>query len=164
MGYQRAGKPATPPCTWVSHLNAIQRTVYPITPISSSSAVKNLEMVAWLLDHGADPNRQCSIDLTPLSYAVADAPTHIIQTLLKCGGDVQKGELLQHAIDRQADVVEVLTLLIQNGAPLDRTMYQNHHWSWRLFLVSGLGTPLHTAANRGNMDAVRFLFSQGGRH
>jgi ankyrin repeat protein len=117
-------------------------------------------MLAWLLEHGADPNRQCSIDLTPLSYVVADALIHIIQTLLKCGGAVQKGELLQHAIDRQADVVEVPTLLIQNGAPLDRTVYPNHHWSWWLFLVSGLGTPLHTAAKLGNMDAVRFLFSQ----
>ena len=83
-------------------------------------------MVAWLLDHGADPSRQCSIDLTPLCNA---APIHIIQTLLECGGDVHKEELLQYAIDRQANVVEVLTRLIQNGAPLDRTMYQNHHWS-----------------------------------
>lgn len=35
-------------------------------------------MVAWLLDHGADPNRQYVIDLTPLSLAVESAPISVI--------------------------------------------------------------------------------------
>lgn len=117
-------------------------------------------MAIWFLDHVADPNRQCSIDVTPLSMAVANAPFSIIQTLFGRGGDVQNGELLQHALDRQADVVDVLAFLLEKGASLNKTMYQDHPWAWRIFLFSGLGTPLHKAAKLGKLDAVEFLLSQ----
>ena len=83
-------------------------------------------MTIWFHEHGADPNRQCSIDVTPLSMAVANAPIHIIQILFDRGGDAKEGELLQHALDRQADVVEVLGLLLEKGAPLNKVMYQDH--------------------------------------
>ena len=57
-------------------------------------------MTLWLLDHGADPNKQCSIDLTPLSYAVEQASPPTVKLLLDRGGDVHKGQLLHHAVDR----------------------------------------------------------------
>lgn len=57
-------------------------------------------MALWLLDYGADPNKQCSIDLTPLSYAVEQASLPTVKQLLDRGGDVHKGQLLHHAVER----------------------------------------------------------------
>ena len=118
-------------------------------------------MTIWLLDHGADPNKQCSIDLTPISYAVERASLSTISLILNRGGDVHKGELLQHAIERRTDVVDVLDLLLERGAPLNSKMYEKHYFSWSLYHFMCLGTALHKAAELGKLDVVRFLISRG---
>lgn len=128
---------------------------------SFSNAIEDEEMTAWLLDHGADPNRQCAIDLTPLSYAIESAPISIISLMFSRGGDVNKGQLLHHAIARRSENIEVLRLLIGKGAPINTTMYQDHYPSWRLFYFMGLGTALHKAAELGKVDVVRYLISEG---
>lgn len=118
-------------------------------------------MMLWLLGQGADPNQKCRIDLTPLSYAVHYAPISNIELLLSRGGDTQQGQLLFHALDREAEVIEVLALLLKEGAPLNATMYQNHPFSWSLYAFMGLGTVLHKAAELGKVEAVRFLLREG---
>jgi ankyrin repeat protein len=118
-------------------------------------------MTAWLLDHGADPNRQCVIDLTPLSLAVESAPTSVIQLMLNRGGDARKGQLLHHAIERHSDKIAVLRLLIENGADINSTMYEDHYPSRALFCFMDLGTALHKAAELGKVDVVRYLISEG---
>lgn len=117
-------------------------------------------MTAWLLDHGADPNRQCAIDLTPLSYAVESAPISIISLLLNHGGDIQKSQLLHHAINRQSETIELLSLLLGKGAAINATI-KDHYPSWRLYYFMGLGTVLHRASELGKVDIVRYLISQG---
>jgi ankyrin repeat protein len=118
-------------------------------------------MTLWLLDHGADPNKQCSIDITPLSYAVEQASLSTVKLLLDRGGDVHKGQLLHHAVERQTDTIEVLGMLLETGAPLNSKMYENHYLSWRLFYFMDLGTALHKAAELGKADVVRYLVNQG---
>lgn len=117
-------------------------------------------MTTWLLDHEADPNRQCVIDLTPLSLAVESAPISVIHLILSRGGNVQKGQLLHHAIERQSDTIEVLKLLIEKGAPINATVHEDYP-SWALFQFMGLGTPLHRASELGKVDVVRYLLSKG---
>lgn len=126
-----------------------------------SYAVDDDEMTLWLLDHGADPNKQCSIDLTPLSYAVEQASLPTVKLLLDRGGDVHKGQLLHHAVERQTDTIEVLGMLLKRGAPLNSKMYENHYSSWRLYYFMGLGTALHKAAELGKADVLRYLLDQG---
>lgn len=118
-------------------------------------------MVAWLLDHGADPNQQCVIDLTPFSLAIESAPISIIQLMLSRGGDTRKGQLLHYAIERPSDSIAVLNLLIVNGADINATMYEDHYPSRALFSFMGLGTALHKAAELGKVDTVRYLVSKG---
>ncbi|GES59634.1 ankyrin repeat protein [Aspergillus terreus] len=84
-----------------------------LRPPALGYAVDDEEMTLWLLDHGADPNKQCSIDLTPLSYAVEQAPLSTVKLLLDRGGDVHKGQLLHHAVERQTDTIEVLGMLLE---------------------------------------------------
>lgn len=117
-------------------------------------------MTNWLLDHEADPNRQGVIDLTPLSLAVESAPVSVIHLMLSRGGNVQKGQLLHHAVERQVDTIEVLKLLVEKGAPLNATVYDDYP-SWALFHFMGLGTPLHRASELGKADVVRYLISKG---
>ena len=118
-------------------------------------------MMLWLLGHGADPNQRCLIDLTPFSYAVHYAPISNIKLLLGSGGDTKQGQLLFHALERETEIIEVLSLLLREGAPLNATMYQNHYPSWALYSFMGLGTILHKATELGKVDVVRFLVREG---
>ncbi|KAJ9490528.1 hypothetical protein VN97_g2710 [Penicillium thymicola] len=124
-------------------------------------AIADEEMAAWLLDHGADPNRQCVIGLTPLSFAVERAPISVIQLMLSRGGDARKGQLLHHAIEGHSDNIATLWLLIGNGADINSTMYEDHYPSRALFCFMALGTALHKAAELGKVDVVRYLVNEG---
>ncbi|KAJ5702733.1 hypothetical protein N7488_010281 [Penicillium malachiteum] len=139
----------------------INQPMSELRPPVLGSKIENEEITAFLLDHGADPNKDCGIDLTPLSYAVQSAPISVINLMLNLGGDVKKGQLLHHAIERRSETIEVLKMLIENGAPINATMYQDHYPSWRLFYFMGLGTPLHKATELGKVDVVRYLLSEG---
>ncbi|RAK97424.1 ankyrin repeat domain-containing protein [Aspergillus ibericus CBS 121593] len=132
-----------------------------LKPPALGYAMDDYEMTLWLLDHGADPNKQCSIDLTPLSHAVEQASLATIQLLLDRGGDVHQGQLLHHAVARPTDTIKVLAMLLERGAPLNSTMYEKHYASWRLYYFMGLGTALHKAAELGKADVVRYLVDQG---
>jgi ankyrin repeat protein len=118
------------------------------------------EMASWLLEHGANPNARCEVDCTPLSYAVRNASLNVIELLLNCGGDVQKGQLLQHAVSRDEDAEDVISLLIERGAPLNATMYQDGQTLNRFFPMS-LGTALHVATEQENTNAIRLLIRLG---
>ncbi|SPQ23414.1 49c22cb9-5628-4943-804e-7c10fbec3dec [Thermothielavioides terrestris] len=59
------------------------------------------------------------------------------------------------------DVVTVLGMLLDRGAPLNAVMYANHAGSWRMYFFLERGTPLHKAATIGNAEAVRFLLDRG---
>lgn len=126
-----------------------------------SFAVEDEDMTNWLLDHGADPNRQSLIEVTPLSFAVEDASIRVINLMLDRGGDIQKGKLLHRAVCRKSENIEVLQLLIDRGAPLNMTMFENDPCSYALYYFMGLGTALHKAAELGKVDVVRYLLSQG---
>ncbi|KAJ5399233.1 hypothetical protein N7465_009722, partial [Penicillium sp. CMV-2018d] len=125
-----------------------------------SNALDDLEMTTWLLDHGADPNRRCNIDCTPLSYAVEHAALPIVSLLLNRGGDVTKGQVLHHAVARDSDAMEVLKLLIAQGAPINGIMYQNHQPSWDMYFFMG-ETPLHKAVFFRKIDVIHYLLREG---
>lgn len=118
-------------------------------------------MTHWLIDHGADLNQQCYDDLTPMSYAVEDATPSLIRALLDRGVDVHKGQLLPHALERKTDVVQVMTMLLDKGAPLNEIMYETHPPSSAMYFFMDHGTPLSKAVKLGLTDVVRFLLERG---
>lgn len=129
-------------------------------PRYDSNALDDPEMTTWLLDHGADPNRRCNIDFTPLSYAVEHASLPIVTLLLNRGGDVTTGQVLHHAVVRDSDAVEVLELLISKGAPINGIMYQDHQPSWDMYFFMG-ETPLHKAVFLRKIDVIHYLLGEG---
>lgn len=129
----------------------------------SSRAFPHRELVLWLLERGADLNtRPESTDITPLSYAVRLADPALLQELLERGGaDVLKGDVLHYAMKRETDVVAVLGMLLDKGAPLNVIEFDNHPGSFHLHFFLDRGTPLYNAAKVGNTEAVRFLLDRG---
>lgn len=130
--------------------------------ISSYAAMYNEGSTLWLLDRGADPNRRCHIDTTPLSWAAQWGTVRTIKVMLDdYDGDVHTGQLLHYAVRRKVESVEVLELLLDRGARINQTMYENHDWSRRFHFWMPLGTALHEAARVDNVRAARYLLSRG---
>ena len=124
--------------------------------------IEDAELVTWFLSHGADPNSRCELDITPLSYAVQSATFDVIKMLFAHGGSIHKGQLLHFAAGRQLpDRLEVVTYLVNKGAPINDIMYQHDQGSIDLQFGVGLVTPLHGAASNGYLDVVQLLVEHG---
>ncbi|RLM00455.1 hypothetical protein CFD26_106099 [Aspergillus turcosus] len=130
-------------------------------PPALAFVVQDWDITNWFLDHGANPNAACRLDLTPMSFAVQRAPLQTIRLLFDRGGDIARGQLVHHAIERDNNVIEVLQLLLQKDVSLNARMYENHPPSWNLQWFKGLGTALHRAAELGKVDVVCYLIQEG---
>lgn len=126
-------------------------------------AGKDVDLTAWFLAHGADPNASCMLGLTPLTFAIRDADLSIIEMLFAHGGDVQQGYLLHAAVSRERDNSAILEYLIQKGAPVNAVQFYNRPGIYRMQETFGSGTALHDAAAAGRDDVLRVLISYGAR-
>ena len=125
-------------------------------------AIKDIKLILWFLSHGANPNATCGLDITPLSIAVRDAPFENIRILFDHGGSIEHGQLLHFAVVRGLpDRIEVLDYLLDKGASINSLMYENSADSYEQERLSGLGTPLHSAAAMGRLDMVDILLLRG---
>ncbi|KAF7131024.1 hypothetical protein CNMCM5793_003959 [Aspergillus hiratsukae] len=163
-----------------SHISAVEKRQYdfldlflehgyninePINWTTPSVLIRSFDderLCKWLLEHGADPNAQCLLDLTPLSVAVQLAPFTIIKLLFEHGGSIKHGQLLHYAVRRDRDdYLYVLAFLLDKGPRVNQVMYDNHPVSYEHQKPFGIGTPLHEAAAMGKMDVVDLLISRG---
>jgi ankyrin repeat protein len=121
------------------------------------------EMAVWLLDHGADLNRTCDLDLTPMSFAMADAPLAMIGTLFSRGGNIRNGQLIHHAVLREGpDASELVRKLVEeHKAPFGEVKYEKDSESFFKRSGFGLGTALHRAAEFNKREIVEYLLSKG---
>ena len=118
-------------------------------------------MTLWLLDEGADPNQEDSFGANPMSAAVQHAPIKVVKLLLDRGADLQRGKLVHHALDRKEDVIEMIDLLVERGAPLNSIMYEPGTYAWKFYFWMGAGTPLQKAVELGRTDLVNYLLRKG---
>ena len=124
-------------------------------------------LTRWFLDHGADPNAQTRLCITPISKALMSASFDIITLLFDQGrpDSIQHGQLLHHIVHRQKnDRLQVLDYLFAKGA-LDQLNRIKYHDCPSLYeeenLIVGCGTPLHEAANSGRLDVVKSFVARG---
>ena len=118
-------------------------------------------MTNWLLDHGSDPNSRCDLDSTPTSYAMYEASQEISKMVFLRGAQ-HNGQLLPHAVlTKKPDALELVRWLLGLGAPINHVKYENDPKSYAKRQLVGLGTPLHRAAESGNVEVVGYLLSVG---
>jgi ankyrin repeat protein len=60
-----------------------------------------------------------------------------------------------------ADRLEVLKFLLNRGLPINNIMYQDRLEDYYQNMYSGIGTPLHFAAEKGLLNSVKFLVKNG---
>jgi len=122
-----------------------------LTPLHQAILRKKPDLVALLLDAGADANAPDASNRTPLHMAVERADAALVKTLLARQADTTKRDRtgwtpLHHAAAKNQ--VEIARLLLDGGANPN--------------LLSELGgTPLHEAAAGASAEMVQLLLARG---
>lgn len=92
-----------------------------------------------------------------------DGSLSAINTLLDAGADVNKGNLLHCAVERDAPgaaIANIMSLLISRGARVDAIEFEDP-CAYQLRHAFSRGTPLHKACTVGNLEAAKVLLEHG---
>jgi ankyrin repeat protein len=85
-----------------------------------------------------------------------------IKLLLEHGTSIRYGQLLHFAMIRRSGVqLETIELLLHLGCPIDSIFFQDDSRSWLESSLTGKGTALFSAAERGYHEVVAYLLSRG---
>ena len=124
------------------------------TPLHRASE-GSVDVMRWLLDHGADPNAQTCYYYTPLFYAIMHLEA--VQVLIEHNADVNmqidNGETPLYNIftrGRSENIADIMQRLLKHGA--DPNIRNNAD-----------STPLHQASSHGWLEAVQLLLSYGAK-
>ena len=138
--------------TMGSRINVRDKSRDGMSPLHAAVETGNLEIVEYLLAHGAKTNIRDYDKLTPLMMMDEDATPELFQLLVRYGAklnllDKQKNNILHHLATRPVDA-GVIKLVATYGVP-----------------VNGLNkegkTPLMLAVENGMDDHVRALIENG---
>ena len=127
------------------------------TPLYAASFDGHVDVMRWLLNHGADANTFCS-GFPPLIEAADKMHLDAVQVLLEHNANINSqniyGEtplywILSHCSSR-GKLMDMVRRLLEHGA--DPNICKNDHT-----------TPLHEASSQGLLEAARLLLSHGAR-
>ncbi|KAL7479292.1 hypothetical protein ACHAW6_005027 [Cyclotella cf. meneghiniana] len=120
------------------------------SPLHLASSEGHLEIVKYLLEHGARINRSDRWGNSPMDDAYRHKHFHVMEHLRNHGGTFGSTSQATNflAAAYEGDVHEVQTLYELGSVDIDAGDYDKR-------------TPLHIAASRGNADVVRFLCLSG---
>ena len=98
-----------------------------------------------------------------MSTAVEEGSFETMKLLLTNGADIQRGQLLHHAIARNLpDQLQILDWLITLGVPINRLRGDGDPTSWAMWqFYQRAETSLHQAAREGKAHVVAFLLARG---
>jgi ankyrin repeat protein len=155
-----------------------------VTPLQLASRNGHVEVVCFLLEHGADVTARDKTGLTPLHHASNNGQIEVIRILIKHGADVgaQNGNgqtpLHNASLSGQAGVVCILiehgaVLSVQNqygSTPLHDALRSRKAEVARILIDRGADvtvrevggwTPLHRASREGQLEVARMLIERG---
>ena len=136
--------------------------------------VHSPDLIRWFLAHGADVNLADSRGKggTALSTAIFTGADHECITLLMDEGkaDLQRGGLL-HAAAGRGEISMLKWLVEEKGIPIDQRQNEDNTAEGHSIngnatddstrVRKGSGSPLHNAAQRGKLGAVKYLLAKG---
>jgi ankyrin repeat protein len=132
------------------------------TPLHVAAFTGSVDIMQWLLNHGAEASAEINDQRTPLHMAIRAWATKLkaVQVLLEHNIDVNSrddvGETPLHDLLDDADpsevgeTVEIVRRLLERGA--DQNIRDG-----------GDSTPLHQAASSGLLEVARLLLSYGAK-
>ncbi|GAW18462.1 hypothetical protein ANO14919_079380 [Xylariales sp. No.14919] len=124
------------------------------SPLSISVMGGASDVVAFFLEHGADPNQRVSEVMTCLQIAGHEAKPDIITLLLQYGADVDYrvagiATALHHTVRRDKKLaLDAARVLVRGGADIDA-------------LTEDGASTLHLVVQAGRLDVAHFLLSEG---
>jgi ankyrin repeat protein len=121
------------------------------TPLLAASGHGLIDVVRWLLDHGANVESRGVYLWTSIMLAAANGRLEVVQMLLEHGVHINSAS--EHgytSLGRAASsgYVEIVRLLLQHGADID---VQDQDFS----------TPLHVASSQRKIEVTRLLLDHG---
>ena len=135
--------------------NIINRSIHGMLPLYEAVRRRQTEVVAVLLELGADPLRSASKKLGSYNSslmslaAMAEGP-RMTKMLLEHGTPVAHTGALHTAAHRGH--LDTMRLLLQHGADVNEVLSNWRSW-----------TPMHFAASKGQVDAMELLEHSGAR-
>lgn len=125
--------------------------------IAATASCNQMDLTRYLLQHGADPNRNPLADLNPaLNMAVKGNLMEMAELLIQCGAKVNGLGAL--AMTAEYGRFEMMKLLFQHGADVNDDAKDRAEEC--IDYIEGV-TALHQAAKVGRIDAVVFLLNHG---
>jgi len=137
--------------SFASILNVHEKNEEGETPLHIASNQGQIELVASLIERGAELNTANNLGYTPLHYAASKCNKEIVRMLIDNGANVNSRSdfgytPLHYAVNYCK--MDIAKMLIDNGANINiRNIFGN--------------TPLHCVAALGKMEAVRLLIEYG---
>ena len=120
------------------------------TPLIVAASAGHIQVIAFLLDKGADIQAVNKWGMTALHYAVDKGHVEVAKMLLEKGADIDGHKDFPYTplhIASTSGAEDMVDLLLSKGANVN--------------ILSRAGFPLHRAVNSGNTNVIRKLLKAG---